>query len=155
MSMTTTQRTIVLSDFLEARRALPFAWGSHDCCMMAEAWIEAIDGRPVTGQRGRYGDAAGALRITREIFGETSRPDLFGVERWMQETGLEEVPARLAQRGDVVSLLAPIDGEAEPLVALGICVGAEAAAAGSAGLRFVRMPAWRRAWRVGSGRAAV
>jgi hypothetical protein len=150
--MTTRQRGVLLAEFIEVRRARPFAWGDHDCCLMAADWVAQVSGR-IHGAtlRGRYSDAAGALRLAQEVFGQTERPDLFGAELWPAWTGLVEIPARHAMRGDLVSILAPIEGEADPLVALAICVGAEAAAAGLEGLRFVRMPAWRRAWRVAPG----
>jgi hypothetical protein len=150
--MTTATRTRSLQQFVAQRRLRAFAWGSHDCCMMAADWLLEATGHDAAGLRGRYTDAAGALRLAREVFGATEAPDLFACERWPAASGLAEIAPLFAQRGDLVSVLndrrsydAP---PAEAHVALALCLGEVAAVPGPVGLVYFSSDYWRRAWRV-------
>jgi hypothetical protein len=50
--------------FLAANSALPWAWGSVDCCMALADWIVANgSGDPLDMYRGTYADEAGYLAI--------------------------------------------------------------------------------------------
>lgn len=126
---------------IDAVRATPFAWGSHDCCMFACSVISATTGvDPAKDLRGAYHTRLGAARALK-------RPG--GVEGIAEERtakhGFAELPSpAFAQRGDLVLADTANEGPA-----LGICVGAFAAFAAPVGLAFRKINECRRAWRVG------
>lgn len=116
-------------------RGQPFVWGRHDCATWAVDLRRALTGGPdhAAAWRGRYRTPRGAVRVMRSL-GWSSLEDgaraLFGAP-------LEGV--LLAQRGDLT-----LGGEPE---ALGVCLGAEVAFVGPAGLVFVPLASCRMAWR--------
>ena len=134
----------------------PFAWGANDCCLFVCAAIEALTGAdPGREFRGRYDSALGGAKLAREICGSTGSPPpskssgggADGVEAlavYMAERhGFLEVPVYAAQRGDF-GLLRQADGDL-----LGVCLGAEFAFVGEAGLGYRPTAAMARVWRVG------
>ena len=132
-----------LNALIEERRAASFAWGAHDCCLFAADGVRATTGAdPAADLRGRYRTALGAARLIRRRFAGD-------IEAIPSALGFAEIPPALARRGDVVSyrLAAAIGNRLFP-TALGICVGADCAFAGPAGLTFMRAAACRRAWRI-------
>ena len=59
-----------LAAFLEARRDRPFAWGTHDCVLMAADWVlEATGTDPIEGWRGRWSSASQAARMLEQAGG--------------------------------------------------------------------------------------
>ena len=128
-----------LAAFLEPVRALPFAWGRHDCCTFAAGAVEAMTGEDAMAEfRGHYRTARGSVRALRRYGAGALEPTLtakFG----------EPLPPALAQRGDVIMA----DG------ALGISLGGFALMVGSEegreGLIRVPMARWQCAWRVPFG----
>lgn len=59
-----------LAAFLEARRDRAFAWGSHDCVLMAADWVlEATGTDPIEGWRGRWSSASQAARLLEQAGG--------------------------------------------------------------------------------------
>lgn len=60
----------LLAEFIEVRRDRAFAWGSHDCVLMAADWIEQATGvDPIADLRGRWTDALQAARTIAEVGG--------------------------------------------------------------------------------------
>lgn len=119
---------------VEARRETPFRWGQHDCCtFVADAVREIAGDDLMAALRGRYADARAASRVTREMG---------GIDAYL-DARLPAIAPLTAQRGDVVMF------EAADGPALGVVVGAQAAAAGPAGITWMPIDRWRRAWRVG------
>jgi hypothetical protein len=56
----------LLADYLGERLAMPFAWGSHDCCMFAAEWVRICTGEDFAkGYRGKYRSEAGALKLLK------------------------------------------------------------------------------------------
>lgn len=129
--------------FIESRRSAPFAWGQHDCCLFACDGILAHSGLDPAAKlfRGKYRDALGAARLVRKHGGiEAIATKVCSAHGW---------PALgsplLAQRGDVVLLLLPED----PMgAALGLCLGAEVAFTGPAGITLHPLTACAKAWAV-------
>jgi hypothetical protein len=122
--------------FVEERRATPFGWGVNDCALFAADAALAMTGHDFAAPfRGRYRTAAGARRALRAN-GAASLEDFV-----TQALGAPVAPA-LARRGDVV-LFDAIDGPA-----LGVALGAQAAAAGPAGTALVPLARWVKGWRV-------
>lgn len=128
--------------FIEQRRHMPFTWGSHDCCLFACDGIRSQTGLDPAAKlfRGRYRDAAGAVRLVRKHGGIEAI-----AESVCRAHGFEELASPLlAQRGDVV-LVEVEDGMKH---AVGLCLGAECAFAGTDGLVMRGVAECCRAWRV-------
>lgn len=59
-----------LNAFIDARRDRPFAWGTHDCVLMAADWVlEATGVDPIEGWRGRWSSASQATRMLQQAGG--------------------------------------------------------------------------------------
>jgi hypothetical protein len=124
----------LLAQFIEARRAQPFAWGSNDCCTFAADWVEICTGEDYAkAWRGRYTSALGAARVLDEAG---------GVEALVDALGLQRIGPKLAGRGDIVAQ------EAGRGMTLGICLGETTAFAAKAGLLFGPITNVETAWRI-------
>lgn len=131
---------------IEARRSMPFTWGKNDCCMFAADLVKAMTGGDIAAKwRGAYSDAVGAALAIKRGGGIAGL-----VESVSAEFGLRELPSvAYAQRGDLVEIdIEHTAGDAAG-PALGVCVGAQVAAAGEKGVVFVPTLKCRKAWRVG------
>jgi hypothetical protein len=120
---------------LQARQFAPFVWGSNDCCSFAIDGVVAVTGHDYMAPlRGQYSTAAQAARLMR---------DAGGLQALVcQHLGATRPQAAQAQRGDVVLLPTPHGP------ALGLCVGAQAIAAGELGTVAYSMTAALAAWAV-------
>ena len=58
-----------LADFLAARRSMPFAWGSNDCCMFAADCVLLLTGKDFAEFRGEYEDARRAAELLLQVGG--------------------------------------------------------------------------------------
>lgn len=126
-----------LATYLQTRANTPFAWSQNDCCSFAGDAVLLMTGcDPMRSLRGRYTTERGALRLIKAAGGLQPL-----VCRYL---GMPmEIPA-MASRGDVV-LLPNAAGHGP---ALGLCVGAEAVAAGPTGAALFPMSAVIAAWKV-------
>lgn len=138
MSTNTTQAArhhdwqIRLQDFVQSRRAEPFAWGRHDCCLFVCDAIQAITGHdPAADLRG-YSTEREAMRMLRAHGGVRGLADA--------RAGAA-VPVLAAQVGDVGLL--PLDGRDT----LGLCGGAHWLAPGAQGIVALPLDAATHAWR--------
>jgi hypothetical protein len=120
--------------YIEERRATPFAWGVHDCCMFAAGGVQAVRGLDLArGFRG-YRTARGAAAKLKPYGGDPANlPAALGVL---------PIGVSLARRADIVCH--PFDGQN----ALGLCCGPSSAFAGQTGLVFVDTLACEAAWRI-------
>ncbi len=126
-----------LATAIEADRCTPFRYGAHDCCLFAARVVDNLTGHDFAAEyRGKYRSARKAQQFLSAAGG------LRGI---MAATGLPEVPARLARRGDVV--LVAIEGQ--KLLGVVDTTGLQAMAPGMAGLLPVPIKYWLTAWRVG------
>lgn len=122
-----------LAAYVEAARALQFAWAAHDCCTWAAGAVEAITG--VRPPLPLYDGQRSATRLLRAMGGlQVAVMDVLGTP----------VAPALARRGDVV-LLEQLPGRH----ALAVCVGHAWAAPGPHGLAFGPLAEAVAAWRVG------
>jgi len=120
-----------LAAYLEPLRAVPFAWGHHDCCTFTAGAVEAMTGvDPMPEYRGRYSTAIGSARALRR-FGAGDLASTMSAK-------FSAVSPALAHRGDIIMS----DG------LLGICMGGFLAAVGSEGGREGLIRINRRAWSV-------
>ena len=122
-----------LSAFVAQRRCSPFAWGSQDCCQFARKTIEAMTDADPLPEVPAYSSAREGMRVLR---------DLGGIEALPVRASLPEIPLALAQRGDLLSC------KTGRHLALGICIGRDAAFAGKAGLIYRPTLTCRKAWRI-------
>lgn len=124
----------LLAQFIEARRAQPFAWGSNDCCIFAADWVEICTGEDYAKSwRGRYSSAIGAVRFLDQAG---------GLEALVDALGLQRVAPQLAGRGDIIAQ------EAGRGVTLGICLGVTTAFAAKTGLVFGPITNVETAWKI-------
>ena len=125
----------VLARFIESRRNMPFAWGTHDCAMFAADAIRAITGVDHAAIfRGLYDTREQAEAIVAQYGGLRPFVNYF--------LG-PEIDPKLARRGDVALIK---DGGGQELLA--VCLGASFAASGESGLKFFKIKNAISAWRV-------
>lgn len=135
-----------LTEFVEAHRRLPHAWGSNDCAMFAAGAVAAMTGSdPFARWRGTYADKTEAMRLLALEGGfEGLCARVFGAP----------VGVLMARRGDLLlGRLKPSD----PEEGLAVCLGTRAVAPGAfhvsydathAGLVFLPLERFRLAYRV-------
>lgn len=124
-----------LAAFVEARRAMDFAWGRNDCAAFAAAWLYALHGVDVFLRLGvHYGGARGARRLLTAGG---------GLAAWCEHAlGAPLERPSLAQRGDLVLL------PTERGAALAVVVGEQAVGPGRHGLHFEPLSVACAAWSV-------
>lgn len=123
---------IRLESFIRARRSMPFAWGTNDCCTFAADSVQAITGE----------DKAATLR------GHTTAKQAYRtIQRNGDMAGLattawgKPIPAAFSQIGDVVLIKI---GKRD---ALAICNGSTCMAPSAGGLAHLDMAAASLCWR--------
>lgn len=131
--MRTTNWQAALSAFVAARRSMPFAWGSNDCCLFAADAVQAMTGVDHAAELRGYSSALEAGRLV-EARG--------GLARIAAGALGEPVAPLFAAVGDVVL----IENEGRDLLAL--CNGTTALAPGPLGLVVLGMDAAKATWRV-------
>ncbi|MET3441395.1 hypothetical protein ABIC94_002153 [Variovorax paradoxus] len=121
------------AEFGKQRAAMPFEWGSNDCCSFAATAVEAITGvNPMVGIA-PYDSAIEAARMTEEGGGLAQlATSLLG----------SPVSPVMAAVGDVV-LVINVGREM-----LGVCNGVNVAAPGAAGMVALGMDAALAAWKI-------
>ena len=122
-----------LADFIESRRATPFAWGSHDCCAFTAGAFRELTGCDAMARHASYSTALGAASVLRSAG---------GIERIPEMHGCTPQPVALARRGDVVSI------EINNRISLGVCDGANSFFAAPRGLAVVQTSKCRASWRI-------
>ena len=122
-----------LTDFIESRRAMPFAWGSNDCITFCIDAVHAITGIRVLSEIG-WTDEASAMAAFEAVGGRVAaissvlgRPN----QNW-----------REIKRGDVA--LAEQDGQVVTM----LCAGAYLCGPGLDGIGFHPISATRMFWKV-------
>ncbi len=132
-----------LAAYLGARSAMPFAWGSQDCCTFACAGL-AAQGLPDPMRAVRpYKTARGAAGAISRLGGTLDA----AATALAMKAGLREVATAFAGRGCVV--LAEIEtpeGQIEPALGLVGLDGTRAMFAGPDGLVWRLLADCRRAW---------
>ena len=119
---------------IAAHRAMPFAWGAHDCALFAADCVQAVTGTdPAADLRGKYRTEAGAARHIKRLGGMEAIADARLGAR---------VPVLMAQVGDVALI-----GADAPHFA--VCAGQHwLAAALDGGLAVLPLRDARICWRV-------
>ncbi len=121
-----------LVEEIDRARGLAFAWGQHDCATWAFDVRRRLTGQDAAAAwRGRYGTAAGSVRVMRRL-GWRTLPAM--------GCGLlgDPIQPLCAQRGDIVIC----EG------AFGVCAGAVAVFVAPMGLTERPMKDASMAWRV-------
>lgn len=78
---------------IRAAEKRPFLWGEHDCCLFAADCAEAMTGDNFAdGWRGTYDSETGAKKALLRCGGSLEK---------VLSKYLDEVPVKMAQRGDV------------------------------------------------------
>lgn len=128
-----------LALFIEEKRAQPFDWVANNCCFFAADWVAIVRGfDPAAGLREIVRDAATARRVLAAVHGARTVADVT-----LRAQGCAAIPPAQARRGDVVAIETEAEGSA-----LGVCLGAEAAFAGPAGVVCRPMREAVAAWRI-------
>ena len=122
-----------LTDFIAAKKDIPFEWGKNDCCLFACDAVKAMTGIDYsTPFRDKYLDEAGATQLVTAA----------GGIRAIATAALgAEIKPLMAQRGDVVLIESP-----RPTLA--ICMGSEVVAPGPEGLEYRSIKPAVAAWRI-------
>lgn len=128
----------LLADFLADEK--PFEWGARDCSLFAADAVFRITGSdPAKSLRGKYKTEKGAARILKRRGGLEKV-----AAKLAADSGMEEIPPLMAQRGDVVLINTPLGA------ALGIInLRGEVAGQGAQGIECYPANRALRAWRVG------
>lgn len=78
---------------IRAAEKRPFLWGEHDCCLFAADCVEAMTGENfANGWRGTYDSETGAKKSLLRGGGSLEN---------VLAKYLDEVPVKMAQRGDI------------------------------------------------------
>lgn len=78
---------------IRAAEKRPFLWGEHDCCLFAADCAEAMTGDNFAdGWRGTYDSETGAKKALLRGGGSLEK---------VLDKYLDEVPVKMAQRGDI------------------------------------------------------
>ncbi len=110
----------------------PFAWGETDCALWTAGWVCLCTGRDYAADwRGKYRTKAGATRLMRQRG--------FKAPEDIADAHLNEIPVRLARRGDL--LLHP-EGN------LGLCTGRQGVFLTETGVTRIDTLGCARAWAV-------
>lgn len=121
------------SAYARARAAVPFSWGTNDCCTFAAGAVEAITGsNPMAGVAPYDSEMAAARLILRAGDLRALASQFLGAP----------VPPLMAAVGDVVLLM----NEGREL--LGICNGVNAMGPGPDGFVALEMTAASAAWKI-------
>lgn len=117
---------------IRAAEKRPFLWGEHDCCLFAADCAEAMTGENFAdGWRGTYDSETGAKKALLRGGGSLEK---------VLAKYLEEVPVKLAQRGDIAVV------ENADTRCAGVIYGGAVWVPGEAGLVCLRikpLSAWR------------
>ena len=125
-----------LAAFVEARRALPFAWGTNDCCMFIGDAMLALTGVDRAAPwRGAYSSEAGAQRFIDGAGGL-----LHLVRQAHAMVGAAEIDPEFAQRGDTALITL------RNMPSVGVVLDGVVAAPGLRGLEFVPVTLATHAW---------
>lgn len=111
-----------LAALITERRAQPFVWGVHDCCLFAADVVKAMTGHdPAAPYRGTYSTQEGAAKVLANAGG------VFALVDATLGHG-QRIPVRLAKRGDLVFV------DTEQGVAVGVVTSDHAVFAAPDGL---------------------
>lgn len=121
------------SAYVRERAAVPFAWGTNDCCTFAAGAVEALTGaNPMAGVEPYSSEMAAARLILRAGDLRALASQFLGAP----------VPPLMAAVGDVVLLV----NEGREL--LGVCNGINALAPSPEGVVALEMSAALSAWKI-------
>ena len=117
---------------IRAAEKRPFLWGEHDCCLFAADCAEAMTGENFAdGWRGTYDSETGAKKALLRGGGSLEK---------VLAKYLDEVPVKMAQRGDIAVV------ENAGTRCAGVIYGVAVWVPGEAGLVCLRvkpMSTWR------------
>lgn len=117
---------------IRAAEKRPFLWGEHDCCLFAADCAEAMTGENFAdGWRGTYDSETGAKKALLHGGGSLEK---------VLAKYLDEVPVKMAQRGDIAVV------ENAGTRCAGVIYGGAVWVPGEAGLVCLRvkpMSTWR------------
>ncbi len=130
--------TALLSDYVEAAKKTPRAWGIHDCASFACGWWRLMTGVDVYAVlRGKYDTELGAARIMKQRGWE----DMEAVGNYF--FGTKHKGVFHASRGDIVCALDEFS-----VKALGISVGASGAFLSEDGAKLLSFRRFTQVWSV-------
>lgn len=126
---------------VNAHRHHPFAWGSHDCALLAADAVKAVIGvDPAESFRGRYDD-----RSTAEA---ALKAEGYEDQVALAASLFEEIHPSVARVGDLAAVPSGVLGFVGSF-ALGVVTGPNIAVMAIAGLGFVSLAEATRAFKVG------
>jgi hypothetical protein len=130
--------------FLSSRIALPFAYGSNDCCLFACDGLHSMTGVDIAKHFRGYSTAIGALRAIRKVTGGSTVDD--AAAYCANKYSIPELAHPfLAKRGDLV-LIEQSPGDL--VMGLVHLTGSYVVAPGGAGLHRLQLAEIKKAWSI-------
>lgn len=130
-----------LEDFIQDRRAVPFAWGTADCATFVFDAVQAMTGRdPAAHLRGRWSGVMSAARVFNEQGGWEGFAERGGFGAPVAAEDLQNGDVALLEAGHCSGLMAAVG-------ALGIVCRGHVVAQGEDGLRALPLSAAAGGWR--------
>lgn len=130
-----------LSEYVGSLQAEPFEWGKLDCAIFAyRCLVVQFGSSRIPPFEGRYKTAKGAAATLKKQFGVSDLEA--AVSKY-----LDEIPAKLAQRGDIVSIKPEHRSIGGIGASLGVCMGARCAVLTVDGVAYIEASHIERAWR--------
>jgi hypothetical protein len=130
--------------FLSSRIALPFAYGSNDCCLFACDGLHSLTGVDIAEDFRGYSTATGALRAIRKVTGGSTVED--AAAYCAKKYNIPELAHPfLAKRGDLV-LIEQSPGDL--VMGLVHLTGSYVVAPGGAGLHRLQLAEIKKAWSI-------
>lgn len=134
--------TRALREFLESRRDVQFAWGTHDCCVFAADAVLAMTGIDLADSYRGYDTKEAAREIIRIHGGLEGLAESIATRH-----GLAEILPGYAQRGDVVLVRGPLAKITGPSLGV-IGLDSRPTVVASRGFRYAPLAIAERAWGV-------
>lgn len=130
-----------LLEYVGSLESEPFAWGKFDCAIFAHRCLVVQFGTShIPDFEGQYKTLKGAVSALKKKSGASTLEE--AVSKY-----LDEIPPKLAQRGDIVSIK-PEHISIEGIgTSLGVCMGARCAVLTNKGVAYIESSHIERAWR--------
>lgn len=130
-----------LSEYVGSVESEPFVWGQFDCGIFVHECLTVQFGEiRIPYSKGEYKTAKGASSIMKRKFGVSTLEE--AISKY-----LDEIPIKLAQRGDIVSIRSEYRSLEGIGASLGVCMGARYAVLTNKGVAYIDSSHIERAWR--------
>lgn len=135
------QWEIKLSDLLKENRERDFEWGTWDCCMFANACLEAISGKGIIPDEMKWDSELSAFKAIKDYGGTLDK----ALEKAALAAGMVPVKVQYVTTGDLVVIM----DNNKPVA--GISDGSRIMSPSDGGYAFSLPSKIEAAWRIPDG----